>query len=364
MPPIQTIWHIEPHTQAKHAILERYLKAWLPIMSRWNGRILYIDGFAGPGKYLDKNNRPIIDGSPLIAINAALKHKLPLHAEIVFIFIELDPRRCEHLKNLLTQINLPNNLKYEVMCEKFDETLSSILNYLDEQNKQLAPTFAFIDPFGYSDTPFSIIKRIMKTKKCEVLITFMYKDINRFLNDPDKALHFDSLFGTDQWRSIAQVNNSRERKRQIHELYHRQLKEEAKVKYVRSFEMINEFNQTIYFLYFGTNSLDGLKQMKAAMWKIDPYGAFRFSDRTDPNQAVLFEPEPNFILLEKTILTQFKGKTVSIEEIERFVLAETAFRETHIRNPILKPTENAGKIGVSGRTRKGTYPQGTVIQFF
>jgi len=54
---------------------------------------------------------------------------------------------------------------------------------------------------------------------------------------------------------------------------------------------------------------------------------------------------------------------VSIEEIEHFVLAETAFRETHIKNPILKPMENTGKIRVRGRTRKGTYPLGTVIQF-
>jgi len=324
---------------------------------------LYIDGFAGPGKYLDQNNRPTIDGSPLIAINAALKHKLPLHAEIIFIFIELDPERCQHLGNLLAQFTLPSNMKYEVKCEKFDETLSSILNYLDEQHKQLAPTFAFIDPFGFSDTPFSVIKRIMKNPKCEVLITFMYKDINRFLNDPAKALHFDLLFGTDRWRPIARIDDPKERKQQIYQLYYAQLGEEAKIKHVRSFEMIDKFNQTVYFLYFGTNSKVGLKQMKAAMWKIDPYGQFRFSDRTDPNQAVLFEPEPDITPLEKAILSQFGGKSAYIEELEGFVLVETAFRETHIKSPILKTMENAGKIEVSRRGKKGTYPPGTVIRF-
>jgi three-Cys-motif partner protein len=60
---LPTIWSITPHTQAKHAILKRYLDAWFPILSRQaailnrkfgtvNGRrILYIDGFAGPGIY-------------------------------------------------------------------------------------------------------------------------------------------------------------------------------------------------------------------------------------------------------------------------------------------------------------------------
>ncbi|MFX1535706.1 MAG: three-Cys-motif partner protein TcmP [Promethearchaeota archaeon] len=46
-----TIWPIESHTEAKHAILKKYLNAWLPIITRWNGRVIYIDGFAGPGEY-------------------------------------------------------------------------------------------------------------------------------------------------------------------------------------------------------------------------------------------------------------------------------------------------------------------------
>jgi len=72
-----TVWDLEPHTEAKHEILKRYLQAWFPIMSKWNGRILYIDGFAGPGEY--SNGDP---GSPLIAINTAIEHELKLNAEL------------------------------------------------------------------------------------------------------------------------------------------------------------------------------------------------------------------------------------------------------------------------------------------
>jgi hypothetical protein len=45
----ETVWKIDPHTQAKHRILQRYLQAWLPIMSKYNGRLVIVDGFAGPG---------------------------------------------------------------------------------------------------------------------------------------------------------------------------------------------------------------------------------------------------------------------------------------------------------------------------
>ena len=356
-----TIWDIEPHTQAKHEILRRYLQAWLPIMSRYNGRILYIDGFAGPGEY--SKGEP---GSPVIAINTAKEHKSKLNAEILFWFIEAREDRCNHLKAILRNIYLPDNMKYEVECSKFDESLISQFNYLDEQKKRIAPTFAFIDPFGYSDTPFSIIKRIMKNKKCEVLITFMSGFINWLLSDQRKEDHFDSLFGTTKWREIISSNESEERReKKLVTLYQNQLETDGN--FVRSFEMINKSNRTIYHLIFCTHNRKGRKEMKRAMWKVDETGRFLFSDRTDPGQTVLFKHEPDYRQLKKLIVDKFKGKEVSIEEIEEFV-DNTGFLDTHFKTPILKPMEleaNPPEIRVvkSERKRKGAYPKGTIIRF-
>jgi len=47
----KTVWELKPHTQAKHKILKSYLFAWIPILASKNDRIVYIDGFAGPGEY-------------------------------------------------------------------------------------------------------------------------------------------------------------------------------------------------------------------------------------------------------------------------------------------------------------------------
>jgi three-Cys-motif partner protein len=364
----ETMWHPDPHTLAKHAILKEYLKAWLPIMSNITGRILYIDGFAGPGKYLDQDNQPTIDGSPLIAINAARRHRFQLNAEIIFLFIEARPDRCEYLKDLLSKITLPNNMRYEVRCSKFDETLSSILNYLEEQKKNLAPAFIFIDPFGYSNTPFFVVKRILENPCCEVLVTFMYGFIKRALHKSDQETHLDALFGTPKWKNARDIRSASERQRYLNELYKNQLENVAGIKYVRSFEMINKFNQTEYYLSFGTNNLKGIKEMKRAMWKADPTGMFQFSDRTDFRQKVLFEPVPNYEHLKNLILTEFKGKTILVEELEEFILAKTPYRETHYKKQILKPMEEAAPpeievIAKLGR-RRGTYPPGTLIKFF
>ena len=70
MPPNTTTWELEAHTIGKHLVLKHYMGAWLPIMSRWNGRVLFIDAFAGPGKY--SGGEP---GSPVIAIRSLTDHR-------------------------------------------------------------------------------------------------------------------------------------------------------------------------------------------------------------------------------------------------------------------------------------------------
>ncbi|HUS50989.1 MAG TPA: three-Cys-motif partner protein TcmP, partial [Candidatus Paceibacterota bacterium] len=161
-----TIWQTEQHTEAKHAILRKYLDAWLPIITKWNGRVLYIDGFAGPGESIDGK-----DGSPIIAIKAVIEHKANIESEIVMLFIEAKKDRYDHLKQKINSINIPSNIEIKIINAKFDEALTDLFEYLDEQKKSLAPAFVFIDPFGFTGIPFTLIKRIMANKKCEVLIT-------------------------------------------------------------------------------------------------------------------------------------------------------------------------------------------------
>ena len=73
---------------------------------------------------------------------------------------------------------------------------------------------------------------------------------------------------------------------------------------------------------------------------------------------VLFA-EPRFGVLRDQIVEKFGGKETTVGEVERFVVAETAFRETHYKRKVLRPLEKATEIVVidppAGR-RPGTYP--------
>lgn len=356
-----SLWPMEDHTRAKHFILRKYLQAWFPIMhSLKQTRLVYIDGFAGPGKYEGGE-----DGSPLIALKTAMEHDMEFTKELVFLFVEDDKRRCDHLESVLQELELPSNYSICVINEPFAEALNPVLDDLDGKGARFAPTFAFVDPFGYSHTPISTVKKLMANRRCEVLINFMYQPINRFIGNEDQARHFDDLFGTPNWRGVLSLEGAALRREFIHDVYLNQLLTDANIRYVRSFEMRDKQNASLYYLFFGTNHKTGLKKMKEAMWNVDPSGSYHYSDHTDKNQLTLFEPSPDYHLLERLICEKFKGKRVTVNEIEDFVVTETAFRETHVKRGVLQPLEysNPPGIVVHRRSRRGTFPSGTVIEF-
>ena len=359
--PRTTVWDLEPHTRAKHEILRRYLQAWIPILTQ--GRfpeIMYVDGCAGPGRYSKGE-----DGSPIIALRVALQLPAHIKARIRYVFIEETRDRADMLSEIVASLSLPDNCQIELYGdESFEAVFGRILDSYNNSGQPLPPTFAFIDPFGYSDSPLSIIRRILGHASCEVFINFMYEEINRFLSLLNQEGNFDALFGTDEWREGRQLADSRIRKRFLHDLYYRQLRVGAGAKYVRSFEMRNNRDRVDYYLFYATNSILGLSRMKDAMWKVDESGEFSFSDATDIKQLVLLENEPNFDLLRRQLLANFAGRAASVGEIEEYVLAETAFRNSHYKR-VLKSLETATPpmievVDPPPRRRRGTYPDGSL----
>lgn len=366
--PQSTIWSMDRHTQAKHEILRRYLGAWVPILVHQCGRARIIDGFAGPGEYEGGTI-----GSPLIALQTLLTHPAQKVQEAIrkgnieLIFIEEDPRRSNHLRQLLTQQKLTvPKLRPRIITGTFLQEMEKLLTIMEREYTigMPTPTFVFIDPFGYSHAPLNIIKRIMSLPMCEVLINFMYDEINRFLGDPIKQQHFDRLFGTGEWREIAQqCIDPDERRRRLHDLYRHQLLTAGNAHYVRSFRMRNKHNATDYFLFFGTNSIRGLEEMKRSMWGVDQTGSFEFSDFSNPYQPLLLT-EPNYADLQRLLMDVFKGKVVSVTEIREYVMAETPY--IIFKKEALKPMEQASfpKIRIlnpAPKRVKGTFPNDDML---
>ena len=363
-----TTWKIEQHTLAKHALLRRYLGAWFPILtiSGRNKRVIFLDGFAGPGRYADG-----APGSPLIALDTLVNHShfaRMSNTQFIFAFVEQDERRFESLNEQLDafwkqQGGIPQNVEVRPFNEPFEDVAQDIVS---AAHGRLAPTFAFVDPFGWSGVPMHTIRDLLAAHKCEVLFNFMHDSVNRFVSDtrPGIRRSFSDLFGTDE-HTHHQASELRgdERKIFLRDLYMEQLCTVGNFTFVRSLEIADQRrNRTLYYLMFGTRHHRGLQVMKDAMWTLDPIGGTRFSGFAD-DQQTLFAPEPDLGRLRQALLVRFAGKTASIEAIERFVIEETDYKTFHHKR-VLRELEEQGRIDCeTERRRQGTYPPSTVLRF-
>lgn len=363
MPPKETIWDAEPHTVAKHRILRKYLGGWLPAISRWNSRVLFIDGFSGPGEYTGGE-----EGSPIIALRTLLEHSYfdrMSRTEFIFIFIDQHADRIDYLQDVaLPRLGpLPSNVRVDCGADRFDVAMTEILDGLEGAGHRLAPAFAFVDPFGFSDTPMDLIGRILAHPRSEVFVTVMLENVNRFLEHPNRKIadHYDLLFGDPGWRDLV---DQPDRLDALGTFYADQLRKHAE--FVWSFRMQDEGNRPIYDLFFATKHIDGLKKMKRAMWSVDAGGGRRFSDR-HAGEVTLFDEQLDTAPLRKAMTASFSGQVVPYEDLERWVLVETDYHDSHIKTRTLRPLEDAGLIECvmpAGRNRYGrSYPEDCSIRF-
>lgn len=340
------------------------MKAWFPILATTSGRIIYLDGFAGPGIYEDEE-----EGSPLIALRTAIDHihQPRFKAEIEFVFIERDSERMSILRKVLEErfAKLPNMISYSTFDREFAPTLSSVLDNIEQMGAKLAPTFAFLDPFGFSGLPMNLIGRMLSYDRCEVLITFMSGFVNRF-TDELREPALDELFATSEWRGIRNIVDPDVRQKFLIDLYKRQLRNVGGAVYVKSFEMIGKHNQPIYHLVYGTRHWKGLETMKEAMWKVDRRGTYKFSDITDVNQKFIidYSDEKHWVQqVADAVFNEFRGQTKTIEEIHEFVVTRTPLIFRKLILKCLEKTEVPKIVDVTNRRRRFTYPDGCFVKF-
>ena len=366
------LWRFDDHTKAKHEILKKYIEAWVAILTQSIniGRVVYIDGFAGPGESIDHEA-----GSPLIALDSIINHKLfnKFKSEIILLFIEKDPKRKEHLEELLRQkfSNLPKKVKYKVIEGEFNDQLSGILNSLDEKQSKLAPTFCFVDPFGWSDLNLDVLARFMMQDKAELLITFMAGFIKRFIDSPSHYESLKHLFTDNQINELKNSSPTTKGEKAL-QFFLENLKNKInKEVYSISFETRNKTNNLEYYLIYLTSNVVGMKVMKDAMYNISDKGEFKFSDFDfNPSQKTLVDYglklKKQWIkdaTNELCIYISNNGlinKEIPLEEVEKYIVLYTHYA---FRKEILKYLESTSKIDIIGeRKRKHTHPDNVGIK--
>jgi three-Cys-motif partner protein len=365
--PTSVTWSLPEHTLVKHQILEHYLQAWLPIMAgrsgaaRGPGHLVLVDGFAGPGRFGGN------EGSPLVIIRTYMEHAAAALANtrLTFVLIEPNAARFSCLQSEISAIEprLPANATVLLIPASFADVMSDRARFMGADAAQ-APSFVFIDPFGYKSTKLNEISNLLSFGHSEAFIYVPLWHIARFLDKVELADTFSKVYGDDRWKAARSELGWPARHDRLRELFHESLAEH--VTYVRWFEMRGRNANTGYHLFFGSNSPEGLRKMKAAMWLADPYEGSVFRDPRSTGQTLLLQT-PCYETLLHQLYGRFGQTEFSIDDAARFTLTETAFRDdAHLKKPTLGAAERAGCVVArrpGSRTVPGEYPAGTMLRF-
>lgn len=350
----ECVYPAQPHTKAKHKILEGYLKAWMPIIAsvRRKRAIRYVDGFAGAGEY--SGGEP---GSPIIALSIALNHVKPFATPIRLLFIEKREDRYKRLCKLLepfrAQIDNSSNVTWtNPILGDCEVVLDDLLKRAEAGKEEFGPALIFLDQFGYSQVPVTLIKRIMHWPSCEIFTFMNWRDLNHYLEDSTKWPAITRAFGGEEWKEVITVAQSQKQSK-LRELYEAALRNRAGVRYMCRFDMRDRNDKLLYWLFFLTKSTLGLEEMKNAMWRVDTTGDFYFSDRHTNQPKLLkgFDQE----WLADALLAQFQGREIPLPTIVEYVLELTP---CYIYNQALTNLEKRGVLTLKGtppKRRRGSF---------
>lgn len=144
-------------SEVKARIVSNYFVAWARIIAPRtmlsDGKVVYIDLFAGPGRYEDGSA-----STPLMILSRAIE--IPnLRDSLVSIFNDADENHTATLANEIAKLSGVNTLKYPPDVHA-GEVGRPVAEYFE--NVRLIPTFSFIDPFGYKGLSWALIRSVIK----------------------------------------------------------------------------------------------------------------------------------------------------------------------------------------------------------
>lgn len=324
--PKSVLWNRDEQTECKHKVLECYLDGWFPILGTQAKRLLFVDGFSGPGEY--DGGEP---GSPIVALDSVKRHKDAgrlKDVEIDFVFVEKDSDRAQHLRRLVSGYPCLPDTRRTVLNGEFDSRVTDILNDFEKRNRLLDPSFFMIDPFGVKGNRIDILGRILKNRRSELFISFMYEPIRRFKQQPEFEKPLTDLFGTEEWKRVLDMGETGESKRFLHSLFSKQLKRHG-AKFVVPFEIWKR-GRHVYTMYFCTGHPKGCNLMKESIWKVDPRGTFELRAHTD-QRLDLFDPD--MMALGRELRKQFGDQSTPMTRVEQFVMSDqTVFHLGQLRS--------------------------------
>lgn len=341
-------WEYEEQTKIKHQVLKEYIDKWIKIVGSYS-KLNYFDCFGGCGAYIEKNK--IYYGSPVITGKIIDQNNLKLNRQVNLIIIDLEKENTDNIKKIFEFNKI--KVKPYIINNDFDNEINKILD-----TGTLAPTFFFIDPFGFR-IKYSTLQRIMKNPKSEVLLNFMFNSINRFLIDSLENT-LNDLFGTDKWKQAKSLSGKK-RENLLKDIFENNLRNIANFVYSYRINFPN-IDRTYYYLIHLTNHRKGCSIFKSCFANINN-GNIEFKGKKK-NEMTFFDiRDVKLDEIKNCLLNRYIGQDLTYFNIIDDIIDKTIYLEKDIRES-LKQLEKNEYIYITRITSKKTGIDGEDIIHF
>jgi three-Cys-motif partner protein len=353
-------WVYSQHAAAKHEILRRYLGAWLPILGSRHPKLVIYDGFAGRGRYRDGQ-----DGSPVLTFRRACEAvDAGRPQEVSIRCVEYDRDNYLHLSDVIGELK-HDGVSIDARQERFDVVANEVADYekqIRQERGRVPPIFFFADPFGFSGVRLETLGRLLAVKRWEVLLTFMVRDMRRFLDQPNSETPLTEFFGGPSWRDCA---SAEDRESCLLLRFSQTVRERNIALFATPFRVFeDQRKQTLYYLVHLTNEPLGMREMKKAMVRTSPEMTFwPVTVRPRAQLALDTTEQPPYPELQKHLLSAYAGRRMTFEELLNLDYPEGLWLEPHYRAALkeLHSREAGARIHRDRKTPKGRVATGLVL---
>lgn len=347
-------------TKVKHHILQSCLKAWGGIIITSNQgrqiRLAFVDTCCGSGLYESGNdaepNSEYDAGSALIGINALdelLSYGRSRRSDVSVkaLFINEKPTELNTLSAAIGQY-FDTHITFETLPQRLEQVVPAVGAFCDNHF-----AFVFIDPYGPSAIPFSVVSKLVSLTRADCLINFPYYSIHKWIGWVDsgeqesRLARVDQLLNGQEWREIARNNrhNPAARERAILDHYMDRLVSlgVAVMAVPMTFE---DCNRTMYHLLFTSRSTAGLAMAKKGLQDGEAYQAVLKAElRASKQRQGLFDfmaadaPPQDPVDVEslaRDIQSHFKGRSATRDEVIRYGLFKPDVLDSHVTKALTR----------------------------
>ncbi len=170
----------------------------------------------------------------------------------------------------------------------------------------------------------------MSIPKSEILLNFMFTQINRFLSD-NLEMTLNELFGCREWKELRTITGD-QREQKIVSLYRKKLKEIAG--YVFPYRIcFSDRERTYYYLFHLTKHFKGCSIMKSSFAKFN-YGNIEFSGPKHKHISFFELKDIRTSEIKNFLLQKYQGLKKRYEDLLVENIDSVPFLESDIKNTL------------------------------